>query len=394
MKIDSAERMNAFTQSVFAELTQLKKRKLSLGHHVIDLSIGSPDLPPPVFVREKLAEMVTHKDAYAYSLVGTADFHQAVSAYYRRSFSVSINPTDEVLLLMGSQDGLVHLPLVLCNPGDYILMPDPGYTAYFAGAKLASAEIYPMPLLAENQFLPDLEAIPLDVLVITKLMILNFPGNPVPAMATPEFFKKVVEFAKKHHIVVLHDFAYSELYFDEKPISFLSIPGAKDVGIEMNSLSKSFSMAGCRIAYALGNPELISMLNQLKTNLDYGVFLPIQAAASLALTDSSDYLEENRMIYKRRRDLLISGLAELGWQIDSPKASMFIWAKVPEGFTSTEFTVQLLEKANVVVTPGNAFGRWGEGYVRIALVQPESEIIAALQNIKACGILNHYKIQP
>ncbi|WP_147533706.1 LL-diaminopimelate aminotransferase [Bacillus marasmi] len=387
MKIHSAERMNAFTQSVFAELTQLKKRQLSLGYQVIDLSIGSPDLPPPDFVQQKLAQLVTNENAYAYSLAGTVEFHQAVAQYYQRSFSVDINSNDEVVMLMGSQDGLVHLPLVLCNRGDYILVPDPGYTAYFAGAKLAEAEIYPMPLLAENDFLPDLTAIPEEVLCKTKLMILNFPGNPVPAMATPEFFKQVVAFAKQHNIIVLHDFAYSELYFDEKPISFLSTPGAKEVGIEMNSLSKSFSMAGCRIAYAVGNPKLVSMLNQLKTNLDYGVFLPVQAAACLALTDTSDYLDHNRNIYKQRRDLLVNGLKQLGWEIESPKASMFIWAKIPKGFTSMEFTMQLIEKANVVVTPGNAFGRWGEGYVRIALVQPNSEIIKALQNIESSGIL-------
>jgi LL-diaminopimelate aminotransferase len=388
MNINSAERMNAFTQSVFAELTQLKKSQLAKGHHVIDLSIGSPDLSPPHFVREKLSEMINRDDAFAYSLTGTIDFNQAVADYYHRSFSVSVNPEKEVLLLMGSQDGLVHLPLVLCDPGDYILVPDPGYTAYFAGAKLAGAKIFPMPLLAENDFLPNLQDIPQDILAKTKLMILNFPGNPVPAMATPEFFKQLVDFAKKHEIVVLHDFAYSELYFDEKPISFLSFEGAMDVGIEMNSLSKSFCMAGCRIAYTIGNAEIITKLNQLKSNLDYGVFLPVQAAAVLALRDTSDYLDQNRLIYKRRRDMLVNGLKELGWEIDSPKASMFVWAKIPEGFTSTTFTMDLLQKANVVVTPGVAFGKWGEGYVRIALVQPESEILAALENISKSRILH------
>lgn len=388
MNIHSADRMNAFTESVFAELTNLKKSQLAKGYHVIDLSIGSPDLPPPVFVQKKLKELVELGDSFAYSLTGTADFNQAVSDYYSRSFSVRLNPEEEVLLLMGSQDGLVHLPLVLCNPGDYILMPDPGYTAYFAGAKLASAEIYPMPLLKENQFLPNLAEIPEEIIEKTKLMILNFPGNPVPALATEEFFTEVVQFAKKHNIVVLHDFAYSELYFDEKPISFLSVEGASDVGIEMNSLSKSFSMAGARIAYAAGNTEILNLLSKLKSNLDYGVFLPVQAAACLALRDTSNYLDQNRQIYKKRRDLLVNGFKELGWTIESPKASMFIWAKIPEGYTSKSFTMQLIEKANVVVTPGIAFGQWGEGYVRIALVQPESEILQALENIRKSGILH------
>lgn len=387
MNIISADRMKAFSQSVFAELTQLKKNKLEKGHHVIDLSIGSPDLPPPPFVRKKLTEMVDKVESYAYSLTGTADFYQAVADYYRQSFQVSLNPDKEVLLLMGSQDGLVHLPLVLCNPGDYILVPDPGYTAYFAGAKLAGAEIFSMPLVKENHFLPNLADIPQEVISKTKLMILNFPGNPVPAMATPEFFTEVVRFAKKNNIVVLHDFAYSELYFEEKPISFLSIEGACDVGIEMNSLSKSFSMAGARVAYAAGNVEIINRLNQLKSNLDYGVFLPVQAAASLALRDSSHYLDQNRQIYKERRDLLVNGFNALGWKIDSPKASMFIWAKIPDGYTSKSFTLELIEKANVLVTPGVAFGHWGEGYVRIALVQPEAEIALALENIRNSGIL-------
>jgi LL-diaminopimelate aminotransferase len=386
MNVTAAERMNAFSQSIFAELTQMKKSKISKGNHVIDLSIGTPDLQPPSFVRQALIEGIQEEKAFAYSLTGTKDFNQSVAIYYNRNFSVQVNPENEVLLLMGSQDGLVHLPMVLCDPGDYILMPDPGYPAYMAGAAMAGATIFPMPLLEENAFLPDLTKIPVEVLDKAKLMVLNFPGNPVPAMATNEFFLEVVDFAKKNNIVVLHDFAYSELYFSEQPISFLSVPGAKDVGIEMNSLSKSFCMAGSRVAYATGNPKIIELLAQLKSNLDYGVFYPVQAAASLALKDESDYLEQNRKIYKHRRDILVNGFKELGWEIDSPKASMFIWAKIPIGFTSTEFTIQLLQKANVMVTPGSAFGKNGEGYVRIALVQSEFELMAAIENIKKSGI--------
>lgn len=367
MNIIAAERMNAFQQSIFAELTQLKKSQLSEGNHVIDLSIGSPDMQPPSFVRQKLLDSVKNDDAFGYTLTGTKDFYQAVAIYYNRNSSVYVNPENEVLLLMGSQDGLVHLPMVLCNPGDYILVPDPGYPAYITGATMAGANIYPMPLLVENQFLPDLAKIPQEVLNKTKLMILNFPGNPVPAMATREFFQQVVAFAKKNQIVVLHDFAYSELYFEERPISFLSVEGAKDVGIEMNSLSKSFCMAGSRIAYAVGNQKIIEWLSQFKTNLDYGVFSPIQEAACRALTDQSEYLAQNRMIYKQRRDLLVDGCKQLGWEIDRPQASMFIWAKIPDGFTSTHFTKQLIKKANVVVTPGIAFGTWGKGMSELPL---------------------------
>lgn len=388
MNITAAERMKAFSPSIFAELTHLKKLKLLEGHHVIDLSIGSPDLSPPSFVRQKLTESGMDENAFGYSLTGTKEFNDSVASYYKRNFSVPINSETEVLLLMGSQDGLVHLPMVFCNPGDYILVPDPGYPAYMTGAAMAGAHMYPMPLIRENHFLPDLTKIPQEVLNKTKLMILNFPGNPVPAMATKEFFQEAAEFAKRNQIIVLHDFAYSELYFEDKPISFLSIEGASDIGIEMNSLSKSFCMAGSRIAYAVGNSKIIEKLAILKSNLDYGVFFPVQAAACLALTDQSDYLEQNRMIYKRRRDILVDGFKQLGWEIDSPKASMFIWAKTPAGFTSTDFAINLIKKANVLVTPGIAFGKNGEGYVRIALVQSEEELITALENIKNSGILS------
>lgn len=386
MNIVEAKRMTAFGQSIFSELAEIKRQKIERGHQMIDLSIGSPDLPPPSFVTEVLSEAVLDQSLYGYSLKGTDAFHGAVKDFYLRQYGVELNKDDEILALMGSQDGLVHLPLVLCNPGDYILLPDPGYTAYTAGAALAGAEIYAMPLKKENNFLPDLEEIPKEVRDKAKLMILNFPGNPVPAIATREFFEKVIDFCRIHNIVVLHDFAYSELYFEEKPLSFLSIEGAKDVGIEMNSLSKTFNMAGCRIAYAVGNKTVLKMLADLKSNLDYGVFLPIQAAAVKALQDESSYLEMTRKTYQARRDLLINGFKKLGWEVPSPKATMFIWAEVPPKYTSKQFAFELIHRANIVVTPGNAFGAWGEGYVRIALVQPETTLQRALHNLKKSGI--------
>ncbi|MFE8702129.1 LL-diaminopimelate aminotransferase [Cytobacillus sp. FJAT-54145] len=389
MNISMSRRMNAFQESIFTELAQLKKSKISEGNDMIDLSIGSPDLPPPPFIVNELVNSVQDPALYGYSLKGTSEFQQAVSKYYMREYSVQLDSEEEVLLLMGSQDGLVHLPMALCNPGDYILVPDPGYTAYAAGVAMADAELYPMPLKKEHSFLPDFTNIPTEVCQKAKLMILNCPGNPVPAMATQAFFEQAVEFAREHNIVILHDFAYSELYYNKKPISFLSIEGAKDVGIEMNSLSKSFNMAGCRVAYAIGNKRILKMLGDLKSNLDYGVFYPIQAAASKALLDESPFLEENRLIYKHRRDLLVDGFHQLGWNITSPLASMFIWAEVPEGYTSKEFTLKLLHEANVVVTPGTAFGTWGEGYVRIALVQPEERLKLALSNMKKSQIFSN-----
>jgi LL-diaminopimelate aminotransferase len=387
MKITLSDRMSAFQASVFSEMAFYKKQKMAEGAEMIDLSIGSPDMAPPAIVADTIAAMAKRNDAYSYTLKGTAEFHQAVSTYYEQSFNVKLNPKTEVSLLMGSQDGLVHLPMMLCNPGDIVLAPDPGYTAYETGISMAGAKLYPMPLKEENQFLPDFSEIPEEISDKAKLMILNFPGNPVPAMATKEFFAEAIKFAKQHNIVILHDFAYSELYYEEKPISFLTLEGAEEVGIEMNSLSKSFNMAGCRIAYAAGNQELISGLANFKSNLDYGVFYPIQAAAAKALTDQSDFLHSLRAEYKNRRDVLVNGLRNIGWDISLPRASMFVWAKIPKSYTSKEFAIELINRANVVVTPGNAFGAWGEGYVRIALVQSEENLKKAINNIDKSGIL-------
>jgi LL-diaminopimelate aminotransferase len=392
MKIAKAERMDEFGESVFSELSRLKKAKIAAGHEVIDLSIGSPDLPPPLFIREAIAEGALDSAQYGYSLAGTASFCNAVSSYYQKNHSVYIDPMEECSLLMGSQDGLVHLPLALCNPGDYILMPDPGYTAYAAGAALAGAGIYPMPLRKEKQFLPDFSEIPEDISVKARLMILNFPGNPVPGLANEAFFRAAIAFARKYEIIILHDFAYSELYYEEKPVSFLSIEGAIETGIEMNSLSKSFNMAGCRIAYAAGNREVIRLISDLKSHLDYGVFHPIQTAAAKALTDQSRFLAESRAVYRKRRDALVESLREAGWNVDSPKGSMFLWAEIPEGISSREFSLRMLEEAGVAVTPGSAFGPAGEGFVRIALVQPEDRLRLAADKIRSSGILKKQSV--
>ena len=382
MEITLSDKMNDFKTLIFSELANYKKQKLQEGKELIDLSIGSPDLPPPEFVMTELQKNVQDPSQYGYTLTGIEELHQAIAEYYNREFDVRLQSDDEVLMVMGSQDGLVHLPLVLTNPGDMILVPDPGYTAYDAGISLAGATPYKMPLKEENQFLPDFDKIPQEVRAKAKLMILNFPGNPVPAMATKEFFEKTVQFAKENHILVIHDFAYSELYFEEKPMSFLSIEGAKDVGVEFNSLSKSFNMAGCRIGYIVGNQQIVNGINRLKSNLDYGIFLPIQKAATLALQNSAPFTEQLRGIYKKRRDLFVNGLHELGWKVESPKASMFVWAKVPESFTSTDFVYKLIDEAGIVVTPGNAFGKEGEGYVRIALTQSEEVLEKAVSRLK------------
>ncbi|MFV9511166.1 LL-diaminopimelate aminotransferase [Tepidibacillus sp. LV47] len=387
MNISVSERVRVFQTNVFSELFAYKKQRLEQGLEVIDLSVGSPDLPPPVYVMEVLADAVKDPTQYGYALKGTDEFHEAVAHYYEKRFSVLLDPSKEILQLMGSQDGLVHLPMIFADPGDLILVPDPGYTAYEAGVHLASATLYPMPLKKENQFLPCLREIPEDVAKKAKMMILNFPGNPVPALATKEFFEEVVQFAKKYEIIVVHDFAYSELIFDEKKgISFLEIEGAKEVGIEFNSLSKSFNLAGARIGYIVGNEKMIEEIAKVKSNLDYGTFLPIQKAAATALKGGTEFLHQNRKIYERRRNILVEGLSSLGWHVEKPSATMFIWAEIPKGWRSKEFALELIQ-AGVVVTPGNAFGVQGEGYVRIALVQPEEKLKRAIELIDQSGIL-------
>lgn len=386
MAITLSKKMNSFQTSIFNELAVYKKQKIQEGHSMIDLSIGSPDLPPPDAVMEELSNGAEDPSLYRYSLVGTSELLQAISGYYDRQYHVHLSPENEALMLMGSQDGLVHLPLVLTNPGDVVLVPNPGYTAYAAGIALAEATPYYMPLQEEHEFLPDLELIPEDIRKKAKMMILNFPGNPVPALATKDFFEKVVQFARKYHIVVLHDFAYSELYYEEKPISFLEIDGAKEIGIELNSLSKSFNMAGARIGYVVGNSTVIEGLDRLKSNLDYGVFLPIQNAAIRALSMSSSFSDDLRDIYKKRRDILVDGLRSLGWNVHSPKASMFLWAKVPTPFTSTEFAYKLMDEAGIVTTPGVAFGTEGEGYLRISLAQSEEVLKNAIHMLKESGV--------
>jgi LL-diaminopimelate aminotransferase len=390
LNITLSDKMNNFQTSIFSELADYKKRKIQEGKNLIDLSIGSPDLPPPDFVIEELQKSVQDPSQYGYTLTGTEELHQAISDYYHRQFGVHLHADDEVLTVMGSQDGIVHLPMVLTNPGDTILVPDPGYTAYDAGISLAGASPYKMPLKEENHFLPDLSKIPKEIRDKAKVMILNFPGNPVPALATKEFFEEVVQFAKENQIVVLHDFAYSELYYEEKPISFLSVEGAKEVGAEFNSLSKSFNMAGCRIGYMVGNAQVINGLNRLKSNLDYGVFLPVQKAAIAALKNSAQFSEQLRSIYRKRRDVFVGGLNKLGWEVTSPKASMFVWAKVPKAFTSTQFAYKLIDEAGIVVTPGSAFGSEGEGYVRIALTQNEAILGDAVTRLKEIPLFSNH----
>jgi LL-diaminopimelate aminotransferase len=383
VNIVASKKLQSMTESIFTEVANRKKEAMKRGKDVIDLSVGSPDLPPSAAAVDALIKYAADPSNYGYTLTGIPDFNRAVCSFYKNRYSVDLDPASEVLQLMGSQDGLAHLATAFINPGDYVLVPDPGYPIYQDNVMLAGGIIHPMPLLEENKFLPQLDEIPLEILEKTKMMIISYPGNPVTALADEEFFKKVVQFAKDHNILVIHDFAYSELIFDGNPqISFMSIPGAKEVGIEFNSLSKTFNMAGCRIGYAVGNPTALSILNSLKGLVDYGIFYPIQKAGEAALISDYERLQDQVKEYERRRDALLDGLEESGWKVEKSPATMFVWAKIPSGWKSREFAFALIDQAGVAVVPGDAFGKLGEGYVRIALVQPAERLSEAAKRIQ------------
>ena len=371
-----ADRLKGLTSAIFTQVDTMRKQAIAQGQDVITLSLGSPDLAPAPHIVAAMKQALDDDLSYGYTLSkGTPDFLSAVTGWYARKFNVKLDPATEVHSLMGSQDGLAHIGLCLVNPGDVVLVPDPGYPIFFAGPLVAGAAIVTMPLKPENAYLPDLDAISPEVLKRAKIMILNYPNNPLAATAPRDFFVKVVELAKKYSFLVIHDFAYSELVFDGyRPDSFLSIPGAKDVAIEFHSLSKTYSMAGCRVAFVVGNAEVIALLGRLKSNFDYGIFHAIQQGAIAALNGPDDCIAETALRYQRRRDILVDGFARFGWHVERPKASMYLWAPVPTKQKSFDFVADLLKNTGVAVVPGIAFGECGEGYIRIALVQSEARL--------------------
>ncbi|TEB16634.1 LL-diaminopimelate aminotransferase [Pelotomaculum sp. FP] len=381
--MEIARRMQSLSSGVFNEMEIRKKTVEARGVEVINLGVGSPDQPPAPHIVEALRKAVSDPKNYSYSLGGTPRLHKALSGWYKKRFHVDLDPDREILVLMGSQDGLAHLAMAYVNPGDLALVPDPGYPIYSFSIQMAEGNIYPLPLLAKNRFLPDLSQIPEEIAAKAKMMWLNYPNNPVAVSADWEFFGQVVEFARKYDILVCHDVAYAELAYDGfKPMSFLEVPGAKEVGVEFYSLSKTYNMAGCRVGFAVGNEKAISNLALVKSNIDYGVFFAVQEAAVAALTGPQECVKENARTYQRRRDVLVDGLAKLGWQMPKPNASMFLWAPIPRGYTSSShFAADLLERAGIIVIPGIAFGEMGEGYVRIALVKDEIMLAEAVQRI-------------
>lgn len=388
--MEEANKIKNLNSAIFTEMDIIKKKVEKTGLNVINLGIGSPDQPPARHIQEAIITAAKDINNFGYpSSEGSLELRQAMADWYDQRFQVTINPENEALVLMGSQDGLSHMAQALINPGDIALIPDPHYPIYRTSILLAEGEPYFMPLLAKNNFLPDLSKIPDEIARQAKMMILNYPNNPVSAVADANFFEQVVAFARRYNIVICHDAAYSELAFDGfKPVSFLEVPGAKEVGVEFHSVSKTYNMAGCRLGFVVGNKTVLAALAKIKSNIDYGVFKVVQKAGVAALTGPQDCIDATVDKYKRRRDIFIDGLAEIGWQIAKPKATMFIWAPLPEKYTdSKKFATILLEKAGVLVIPGIAFGENGEGYVRIALVHEEEVLIDAVNKIKNAGIL-------
>lgn len=379
---EKSNRIKSLSSSVFTQVTLAKQKVLAHGGKVIDLSVGSPDLTPAPHVIEAMERALRDPGNYGYPLVPLPELKEALAAWYQGRFGVHLDPRDEVLVLMGTQDGLAHITLGLANPGEAVLVPDPGYPIYHGGPVLADAQLAYMPLLESNGFLPDLEAIPPEVARRAKLMIINYPSNPLSAVAGRDFFEGVVDFATNYNIPVAHDVTYSELAFDGyRPMSFLEVPGAREVGIEFYSVSKTYNLAGIRLGFAVGNRKILAALAEVKSHVDFGVFRPLQYGALAALRGPQDQVEETRRSYQRRRDLVIAGLERLAWRIPRPKATMFIWARVPLPMNSTDFAIRLLEETGVAVVPGVGFGPSGEGYVRIALVQKEDLLEEAIERM-------------
>lgn len=383
-----SNRLKDLPPHFFSSLVHDVESALAEGRDVINLGRGNPDQPTPPHIVKALQEAVQDPMTHGYApFRGTTELKQAAANFYKREYDVDVDPEKEVAILFGTKTGLVELPLAIMNAGELLLLPDPGYPDYLSGVSLADIKYDTMPLLAKNNFLPDYAALSDEQKKQAKLMYLNYPSNPTSATASIDFFDETVAFAKANDIAVMHDFAYGGIGFDgEKPISFLQAEGAKEVGIEMYTMSKTFNMAGWRVGFALGNAEIIEAINLLQDHLFINPFPAVQRAAATALNDSQDCVDELVSLYENRRDVFIAECQRIGWQVEAPEASFFAWLPVPNGYTSESFTKLLLDKADIAVAPGHAFGKSGEGYIRVGLLDEENRLKEAVARIEKLGI--------
>ncbi|MBA7506751.1 LL-diaminopimelate aminotransferase [subsurface metagenome] len=378
-----SKRVENLAPYLFVEITKKIAERKAKGEDVVSFAIGDPDIPTPPHIINRLCQAAQDPANHRYpETAGLPKLRQAIAEWYKRRFGVSLDADNEVLPLIGAKEGVAHIAFCFIDPGDIALVPDPGYPVYSISTNLVGGEPYYMPLTEENNFLPDFNTIPDDVLKRAKLLWINYPNNPTGAVADLDFFNRVVKFAQQHDLAICHDAPYTEVAFDGyQPVSFMQAEGAKEVGVEFHSLSKSYNMAGWRIGMVVGNPTMVDALKRLKSNLDSGIPQAIQYAAIEALTGPQDCIQEHNAIYQRRRDLAIDMLNSIGLKAKPPKASLYIWAKVPEGYTSMDLATDLLEKVGVVVTPGVGYGKGGEGYVRLSLTITDAGLVKGLSRL-------------
>jgi LL-diaminopimelate aminotransferase len=387
MEFKCSEKLNHFSTGIFAALDEKKNELIRQGRTIYNLSVGTPDFSPAEHVMKTVAEAVTVPENYRYSLIDSEEMLQAVVDYYKDRYDTEIS-IDEITAVRGTQEGMGHLGMAMINPGDVVLLPDPGYPVFEAGSYLGGADIYYYPLVKENDFLPVIEDIPEDVLNKVKYMVLSYPSNPVGASAPKELYVKMIEYAKKYNFAIINDNAYSDIIFDGREgFSFLSLPGAKEVGVEFFSLSKSFNVTGFRISFCIGNKSIVNALKLLRSQYDFGMAYPVQKAAIAALKGPRDNVKAQCMEYQRRRDALLNGLRKYGWDVPDSHGTMFVWLPVPAGYTSASFCEALMDKAGVIGTPGTAFGPKGEGYVRFALTKPAEELAFIADVIGKSGVI-------
>jgi LL-diaminopimelate aminotransferase len=379
-----SKKVQALPPYLFLEIDKAKRRARAEGRDIIDLGIGDPDQPTPEFIIEALNQAASDPANHRYALdQGMPVLRNAIGDWYKNRFAVNLNPETEILPLIGSKEGIAHFPLAFLNPGDISLVPDPSYPPYQGGTILAGGRPYLMPLLAENYFLPDLKKIPLAARKKARIIFVNYPNNPTGACADDDFYARLIEFAAKNKIIIVSDLAYSEMAYDGyQPRSLLEFPGSREVVIEFHSLSKTYNMTGWRVGWACGNPQLVAALAKVKSNIDSGIFSAIQLAAVSALRGPQDYLKSMCQLYQSRRDILVDGLNGLGWKAIKPKATFYIWIKIPPKTDAISFAAHLLKDANIVATPGVGFGEHGQGYIRMALTVPVERIKEALQRLE------------